>query len=428
MVVELLEGGSLRTMLDRGNLLSVAQAARIGRDVADALDYAHSRGIVHRDVKPANLLFDEHGGVRIADFGLARALAEASWTEPAGRGVRHRAVRVARAGARACSSTRVPTCTPSRSCSWRRSPVASRSLPTRRSARSPQRTQQPIVAPAEMGPLQASSSGRDRSTPPTAIPTPRRWRPRSPTSVEALPKPQPLVLAGVADADDPHPTGQRRPAGAGASDRRPLRPGCGGRGDRDRLPTDRRHPHDSGPPRPASPYREAEGAAAAHGAARRARGLRGRHRARHLRARAGRRARPRRAGARRAHDGRRPQSAEERRASTLHVTDIGVGRSERGRARSRARPPGEWLYGAAPINVVVSSGPSQVTMPDRDRAPWPQADRRAEAGRPRRATSHGLQPEPPVGTVCHSSTRQRPSTVLPGDEVHDHVTATGRRR
>jgi serine/threonine protein kinase len=84
MVVELLEGGSLRAMLDRGNLLTTAQAARIGRDVADALDYAHSRGIVHRDVKPANLLFDEHGRVRIADFGLARALAEASWTEPAG--------------------------------------------------------------------------------------------------------------------------------------------------------------------------------------------------------------------------------------------------------------------------------------------------------------------------------------------------------
>src|SRR5438105_8812944 len=84
MVLELLEGGSLRSVLDRGTQLTVAQAARVGRDVASALEYAHARDVLHRDVKPANLLFDEHGVVRVADFGLARALAEASWTEPAG--------------------------------------------------------------------------------------------------------------------------------------------------------------------------------------------------------------------------------------------------------------------------------------------------------------------------------------------------------
>jgi beta-lactam-binding protein with PASTA domain/tRNA A-37 threonylcarbamoyl transferase component Bud32 len=84
LVMELLEGGSLRALLDRGVLLSPAQAAAVGADAARALDYAHRQGLVHRDIKPANLLFDEEGRVSVADFGLARALAEATWTEPAG--------------------------------------------------------------------------------------------------------------------------------------------------------------------------------------------------------------------------------------------------------------------------------------------------------------------------------------------------------
>ena len=84
MVLELLTGGSLRGMLDADARLSPSQATHVGRQVPSALEYAHARGVVHRDIKPANLLFDEHGIVRVADFGLARALAEASWTEPAG--------------------------------------------------------------------------------------------------------------------------------------------------------------------------------------------------------------------------------------------------------------------------------------------------------------------------------------------------------
>src|SRR5205085_10519763 len=84
LVLELLEGGSLRSMLDRGHTLAPAQAARIGLEAARALDHAHRRGLVHRDIKPANLLFDDEGRLCIADFGLARALAEAAWTEPVG--------------------------------------------------------------------------------------------------------------------------------------------------------------------------------------------------------------------------------------------------------------------------------------------------------------------------------------------------------
>ncbi|HVC14920.1 MAG TPA: protein kinase [Acidimicrobiales bacterium] len=82
LVLEYLEGGSLFDMLVRGRRLSPAQAARIGAQAADGLAYAHARGIVHRDVKPANLLFDEEGRVRVADFGVARALSSASTTDP----------------------------------------------------------------------------------------------------------------------------------------------------------------------------------------------------------------------------------------------------------------------------------------------------------------------------------------------------------
>lgn len=84
LVTEMLAGGSLRGLLDTGARLDLAQTRHIGIEAANALDYAQRRGFVHRDIKPANLLFDDEARLRIADFGLARALAEAAWTEPAG--------------------------------------------------------------------------------------------------------------------------------------------------------------------------------------------------------------------------------------------------------------------------------------------------------------------------------------------------------
>ncbi len=84
LVLEYLSGGSLRDLLDAGGRLSVPQAVAVGSQAAEALVFAHARGVVHRDIKPANLLFDSEGRLAVADFGLARALAEAAWTEPVG--------------------------------------------------------------------------------------------------------------------------------------------------------------------------------------------------------------------------------------------------------------------------------------------------------------------------------------------------------
>jgi serine/threonine protein kinase len=84
LVLEYLAGGSLRQVFDTGALLTPEQAVHVGMEAAAGLDYAHHRGLVHRDIKPANLLFDADRRLRIADFGLARALAEAAWTEPDG--------------------------------------------------------------------------------------------------------------------------------------------------------------------------------------------------------------------------------------------------------------------------------------------------------------------------------------------------------
>ncbi|HWC32037.1 MAG TPA: protein kinase, partial [Actinomycetota bacterium] len=84
MVMEFVRGHSLRSILARTGRLAPAQAADVTMQILSALDHAHDRGIVHRDIKPENVLVTLDGTVKVADFGLARALAESAVTHAPG--------------------------------------------------------------------------------------------------------------------------------------------------------------------------------------------------------------------------------------------------------------------------------------------------------------------------------------------------------
>ena len=75
-VMPYVEGETLRGRLDRERQLPVADAVRIASEVADALEYAHKRGVIHRDIKPENVLLHD-GRALVADFGIALAVQEA---------------------------------------------------------------------------------------------------------------------------------------------------------------------------------------------------------------------------------------------------------------------------------------------------------------------------------------------------------------
>jgi len=76
-VMPLVEGETLKDRLAREGALAPDEALRLAREIADALAYAHKRGIIHRDIKPANILLSE-GHALVADFGIARAVEDGS--------------------------------------------------------------------------------------------------------------------------------------------------------------------------------------------------------------------------------------------------------------------------------------------------------------------------------------------------------------
>ena len=80
IVMEYVEGHTLRDILNAERIMSPDDAARVTEAILDALSYSHRMGIVHRDIKPGNVMLTPAGGVKVMDFGIARAIADSAAT------------------------------------------------------------------------------------------------------------------------------------------------------------------------------------------------------------------------------------------------------------------------------------------------------------------------------------------------------------
>ena len=88
MVMELIKGRTLRDIIKSEGALLPRRAAEITAEAAAALTVAHAAGVFHRDVKPGNIMITPEGGVKVTDFGIARALDDSEELTRTGR--RHR--------------------------------------------------------------------------------------------------------------------------------------------------------------------------------------------------------------------------------------------------------------------------------------------------------------------------------------------------
>src|SRR5574341_1376933 len=81
IAMEYVEGANLKEYIRREGGLAPERALQIAAQVCDALEFAHGHGIVHRDIKPQNVLLTTDGQVKVTDFGIARALSSATITQ-----------------------------------------------------------------------------------------------------------------------------------------------------------------------------------------------------------------------------------------------------------------------------------------------------------------------------------------------------------
>ncbi len=135
IVMELVEGKSLAEVIREDGLLEPRRAAEVGLAVLDVLRSAHREGILHRDVKPSNVLIADDGRVVLTDFGIAQVEGDPSITST-GMLVGAPSY-ISRSAPAATSPDRRPTCGRSAACCTRRSRAPRRTTRARRSRRSP---------------------------------------------------------------------------------------------------------------------------------------------------------------------------------------------------------------------------------------------------------------------------------------------------
>ena len=151
IVMEYFSGGSLADRLAQEGAQPPARALAWLAQTAAALDAAHASGVVHRDVKPANLMLDEEGRVHVGDFGVASATGLATFTE-VGLGGRHRRLPRAGAGERRAGDARRATATRSR---WSRSSCSPGARPFARESTTAEATahvREPIPTASSLNP------------------------------------------------------------------------------------------------------------------------------------------------------------------------------------------------------------------------------------------------------------------------------------